>query len=264
MAHQGAQFHVQGVGEATNYDNRPTERSQSSQLSGIMQGASPIMGHNTFQDLLESRFEPQKTLNSDRLGSDGSVNFETMDFGNGSYNELQDLLLDETSPGDRYFGTSPQTQAIEHPESRKRHAMVSEAGVPPLDFPIDGKEGVHGLYFGLSGETDPYLLRHYRYDNNGEFRQFKLIFRQTSNDLYNDIPIDPPPDHALDPLLNVNDFAATQSPIPVHFMMAADELSDDAKEDTTVRPHVSPEAVRLELDQIVKPDDGIRLVGLYV
>jgi hypothetical protein len=144
--------------------------------------------------------------------------------------------------------------------------MVSETGVPPLDFPIDGKDGVHGLYFGLSGETDPYLLRHYRYDSHGEFRQFKLIFRQTANDLYNDIPTDPPPDHlALDPFLNGDNVAPRmQNSIPVHFMMAADELADDAKEDTTVRPHVSPEAVRLELDQLVKPEDGSRLVGLYV
>lgn len=198
------------------------------------------------------------------------ISFSNTDLGGVFCNELGDLLHVAGSPEQTRLIPLPQNLASESCGTRRGYAMLSENGIPPFDCPIDGKEDVHGLYLGLSGETDPYLLRHYKYDDHGDFSMFKLVFRQTANDLYNDIASDPasllsPSDpFGLDMSKNRDDNIYQHIPIPVHFVMVADELADDAKEETTVRPHMSPESVRIELDQLIKPEDGIRLAGLSV
>lgn len=207
---------------------------------------------------------------SDCINSDTLFSFDAMDFAGSSDNELGDLLHNAASPRENRMNHSPHSQPNMNHGSRRGYAMVSETGVPPFDSPIDGKDGVHGLYLGLSGETDPYLLRHYKYDDHGDFRMFKLVFHQTANDLYNDVakdlllPISPSNNTRLDISADRTRNLYGHIPVPVQFMMAADELADDAKKETTLRPHTSPESIRMEIDQLIKPDDGIRLIGLYV
>ncbi|RDW66463.1 hypothetical protein BP6252_10098 [Coleophoma cylindrospora] len=258
-----------------------TEQFVADQVSNLNSGAyaSNVFQHNQvsgYQDAGLSRDDglrqsPGAPFGTDRVGSDTSFNFDMMDFGNPSFGEIDAAAPEGATNSDAAAVLQGQEvlgddQDLVNENHQGRHAMVSETGVPPAEYPIDGKESVHGLYFGLSGETDPYLLRHYRYDEHGEFRMWKLIFRQAANDLYNDLPRE-------QSVQSPNDMGGTEGsatgsqitlpPVPVHFMMAADELAHEAKYDTTVRQHMSAQGVRMELDQLIRPEDGSRLVGLF-
>jgi hypothetical protein len=221
------------------------------------------------QVALDGRYDAQQSVVSGQGDSDSSFNFDTIGI---------DSLL--SLDADAHQNSLPlENNSVQIPQratyDTQRHAMVSETGVSPIINSIDGKDGVHGEYFGLSGETDPFLLRHYRYDDIGEFRMFKLVYRQTSNDLYNNIPRESS-SAVQSPLSDSSRVGAaaagphwthdvpSDAPVPIHFMMAADDLADDAKEDTTIRAGVSPESIRAELNNLVLPEDGTRLIGLQV
>lgn len=149
---------------------------------------------------------------------------------------------------------------------------VIERNVTPVVNSLDDRSGTNAQYFGLSGESDPYLLRHYRYDAQGEFRFFKLTFRKAADDIETDserVPQQPHPTEAgLAGAIPNDEQQEQQLPnytpnqIPVHFKISADELAADIKEETVVRPGVSSETVRKELYELVKVEDGVRLIGL--
>ncbi|RFU34250.1 hypothetical protein B7463_g2069, partial [Scytalidium lignicola] len=113
---------------------------------------------------------------------------------------------------------------------------------------IDDKRGTNAQYFGLSGESDPYLLRHYRYDDRGEFNQFKLSYRRVADD---DSSAEWP-------------FSHHPNGIPVYFKISADDLEEGMKEETAIRPNVSAEMMRKELYELVQIEDGCRLMDLFL
>lgn len=103
------------------------------------------------------------------------------------------------------------------------------AGEPSLDAQTSSNSQV----VGLSGEQDPYLLRHYRFDGNNEFTFQQIRMRRVGE----------------------NDG------VPVHFMIQQNKLAARAQ------PAEDPnnvEAWRREVKEMVNHEVGKRLIRLYV
>ncbi|KAG2417269.1 hypothetical protein HFD88_008488 [Aspergillus terreus] len=112
-------------------------------------------------------------------------------------------------------------------------------GPSPTQFvqSLDQLEGFSAQLFGASAESDPWLLRHCAFDDSGVKCFYKVHFRNAGG-----VP--------------------TADRIPVHFMIAADELAASAKQETSCR--TAGEATRDELNRLVPPEYGQRLVSLFV
>jgi hypothetical protein len=100
---------------------------------------------------------------------------------------------------------------------------------------LDQLEGFSAQLFGASAESDPWLLRHCAFDDSGVKCFYKVHFRNAGG-----VP--------------------TADRIPVHFMIAADELAASAKQETSCR--TAGETTRDELNRLVPPEYGQRLVSL--
>ncbi|KAJ5574416.1 hypothetical protein VI817_005035 [Penicillium citrinum] len=112
------------------------------------------------------------------------------------------------------------------------------ASRPPTQFvqSIDRLEHGFAQLFGASAESDPWLLRHCRFDDSGMKYFYKVHFRNAGG-----VP--------------------TAQRIPVHFMISSGDLSDGVKQET--RAGVG-EITRDHLDCLVPPEYGRRLVALFV
>jgi len=121
---------------------------------------------------------------------------------------------------------------------------------------IDAREGFHGTYFGLSGESDPYLLRHYLYDDSDEFPFLRVVYRQLHNDLH--FPLVPPSPQR-------RSIGKHQGQCePVQFYLVSSELADEHKQagpKQNPRCEGSPAA---ELDALVDHDQALRLMKLFI
>lgn len=117
---------------------------------------------------------------------------------------------------------------------------------------IDQRPGFQGTYFGLSGESDPYLLRHYLYNEADEFPFLRVIYRRTQRGICE--PYQPPQ----------NAQNAEAPDIPVQFLLTANELGE---EHTRIGPHgqlYDHDSVRKELNGLVSDEHGRRLILLFV
>lgn len=144
----------------------------------------------------------------------------------------------------------PPSQAS-HPPSHSSHPPVVtdpvlnspwaqqliSSGRAPTQFvqSLDHLEGFSAQLFGTSAESDPWLLRHCSFDDAGVKGFYKVHYRNAGG-----VP--------------------TPLKIPVHFMIAADDLSAGAKLETCV---AAGRPSREELNCLVPPDYGQRLIGLY-
>lgn len=130
------------------------------------------------------------------------------------------------TPVDAVLPPSPWTQ------------QLISSGRAPTQFvqSLDQLEGFSAQLFGASAESDPWLLRHCSFDDAGVKCFYKVHFRNAGG-----VPV---------PLR-----------IPVHFMIAADDLAEGAKGETRVAAGGS---TREELNALVPHEYGQRLVGLYV
>ena len=110
------------------------------------------------------------------------------------------------------------------------------ASRPPTQFvqSIDRLEHGYAQLFGASAESDPWLLRHCRFDDSGMKYFYKVHFRNAGG-----VP--------------------TAQRIPVHFMISSGDLSDGVKQETRAG---SGEITREHLDCLVPPEYGRRLVAL--
>lgn len=102
---------------------------------------------------------------------------------------------------------------------------------------LDQLEGFSAQLFGASAESDPWLLRHCSFDDAGVKCFYKVHFRNAGG-----VP--------------------TADKIPVHFMLAADDLAASAKQETSCR--FGGDATREELNRLVPHDYGQRLVSLFI
>lgn len=131
--------------------------------------------------------------------------------------------------------TTPANQIL----SSSWPQQLISSGRAPTQFvqSLDQLEGFSAQLFGASAESDPWLLRHCSFDDAGVKCFYKVHFRNAGG-----VPV---------PLR-----------IPVHFMIAADDLAADSKTETRVAaPGMNP---REELNSLVPDEYGVRLVGLYV
>ena len=103
-----------------------------------------------------------------------------------------------------------------------------------LSQSLDQIEGHVALLLGGSSESDPWLLRHCRFDELGLRAFHKLRFRNAGG-----VP--------------------TRDKIPVHFLVSANELCDVAAAETRV---AEARELRDELDMLLPPPYGARLVRL--
>lgn len=100
---------------------------------------------------------------------------------------------------------------------------------------LEGMQGFSAQFFGGSSESDPWLLRHCKFDDLGTHSFLISQFRNAGG-----VP-----------------FAHK---IPIHFMIDPNELHESAKEETRVlHKQISS---REELNRLVPPECGRRLVAL--
>lgn len=120
-------------------------------------------------------------------------------------------------------------------------AAGMSSGRAPTQFvqSLDDLEDFSVQLFGTSAESDPWLLRHCSFDDAGVKCFYKVHFRNAGG-----VPV---------PLK-----------IPIHFMIAADDLAQGAKHETRIQAGSGGDALRQELHVLVPPEYGQRLVGLFV
>ena len=89
---------------------------------------------------------------------------------------------------------------------------------------------------GLTGDMDPYLLRRYQFDENSEFAFSKLTIR-----------------------------AIQDTAMPVQFLLSPNHLSSGSRAETSLEKDYrsAQEANRAELDQLISPGVGNRLIQLF-
>ncbi|OBT70773.1 hypothetical protein VF21_10190 [Pseudogymnoascus sp. 05NY08] len=124
---------------------------------------------------------------------------------------------------------------------------------------IDQRTEFYGSYFGLSGESDPYLLRHYLYDESNEFPFLRVIYRATETGLQ-----DP-----TRPGWQTSGFAcptpsSQKAPVPIQFLLTSNELGEEAKKVGPTYSPATPQSTKLELDGLLDDEHGRRLILLFM
>ncbi|KAE8330705.1 hypothetical protein BDV39DRAFT_190336 [Aspergillus sergii] len=104
---------------------------------------------------------------------------------------------------------------------------------PALGPSLDNHPSLSSQLCGLTGDMDPYVLRHYRFDARGEFPFSKLAIRSVQD-----------------------------TEMPVQFLLSKPELSNESKAATSLEAPFAEEALP-ELSQIVAPEIGERLIQLF-
>ncbi|KAF4783072.1 hypothetical protein HER10_EVM0005871 [Colletotrichum scovillei] len=137
------------------------------------------------------------------------------------------------------------------------HAGCARSSHPTdATFTIDQRPGFQSAYFGLSGESDPYLLRHYLYNDADEFPFLRVIYRRTQ-------PWTPSRrDHSS--ITGHHSSTHDQNNVPVQFLLTSNELSDELRRLGPTDHLYDHDSVRKELNDLVDEDVGQRLVLLFV
>ncbi|KAE8383725.1 fungal-specific transcription factor domain-containing protein [Aspergillus bertholletiae] len=108
-----------------------------------------------------------------------------------------------------------------------------EANAAPGPPSLDNHQAFTSQICGLSGDMDPYVLQHYRFDARAEFVFSKLAIRSVQD-----------------------------TGIPVQFLLSKPELSNESKAITSLETPFTREELP-ELSQIVAPEIGERLIQLF-
>lgn len=102
---------------------------------------------------------------------------------------------------------------------------------------LDQLESSTAQLFGTSAESDPWLLRHCKYDENGIRSFHRIDFRNAGG-----VPV--------------------EGLVPVHFLLTEDSLLKPAKDATAFCPRKGSEERQQELDALIPPGYGWRLIIL--
>jgi hypothetical protein len=70
---------------------------------------------------------------------------------------------------------------ISHAVSGETQSTTSE--VWPEEFSLEARPGYSTQLIGLSNESDPFLLRHFRYDTLDNYTMFRLNYRKITDDV---------------------------------------------------------------------------------
>jgi hypothetical protein len=108
--------------------------------------------------------------------------------------------------------------------------------------PLDCQSTRSARFIGETGESNPYLLRHYRYDENDECTISKLTYRRIKS------------------TYNQNSVPGDKGEPPVVFMLADDSLAQ--KGEPRVEEDVLAKA-RSDMNSMFNEQEALRLVGLF-
>lgn len=111
---------------------------------------------------------------------------------------------------------------------------IPERPTPQAIQTLDQLKGFSSQVIGASGESDPWLLRHCKFDDHGFLLFHQVHFRNAGG-----VPL--------------------EEKIPVHFLVTADQLYDQTKDETRFPPR---DRAREELNTLVPLECGQRLVSL--
>ncbi|KAL3427581.1 fungal specific transcription factor [Phlyctema vagabunda] len=146
-----------------------------------------------------------------------------------------DTLHDQISPTQGPHPSSQDASPAYPPEA----FSYMQAG--PQVRPLDSQISRSARFIGETGESNPYLLRHYRYDANDECTISKLTYRRIKSSAnHHELP--------------------GQGEPPVVFMLAEDSLASKGEprvEDSTLAQS------RREVEGMFNEDEGMRLIGLF-
>ncbi|RDW71375.1 hypothetical protein BP6252_07938 [Coleophoma cylindrospora] len=145
-------------------------------------------------------------------------------------------LSDQLSPTQGRHGSSQDDSPVYHTHDHFSY-MQQNSGVRPLD----SQSSRSARFIGETGESNPYLLRHYRYDSNDECTISKLTYRRIKSSA------------------NHNEVPGKGEP-PVVFMLADDSLA--AKGEPRIEDCVLAKA-REDVEAMFTEAEGIRLIGLF-
>jgi hypothetical protein len=118
------------------------------------------------------------------------------------------------------------------------HMMPAEIRIKPLD----SQSTKCARFIGETGESNPYLLRHYRYDENDECTISKLTYRRIKS------------------TSNQNALPDEKGEPPVVFMLADDSLAQ--KGEPRVEDEILAKA-RADVAGMFTEQEALRLIGLY-
>ncbi|KAH7024848.1 uncharacterized protein B0I36DRAFT_250687 [Microdochium trichocladiopsis] len=160
------------------------------------------------------------------------------------------------SPCDR---AAPHTLAVARSPASSRDA--SQRALWPTEYSLEAKRGYSNQLIGLSCESDPFLLRHYKYDALDNYHMFRLDFRRVTGKAR----MLPAPPLEADAESHAGHTTATN--VPVQFMMCDETIwSDDLKatERMLSRSGEGTEAADMALlHKIVDVQLGKKLIKLY-
>lgn len=108
--------------------------------------------------------------------------------------------------------------------------------------PLDSQISRSGRFVGETGESNPYLLRHYPYDENDECTISKLTYRRIKS------------------TSNQNALPGEKGEPPVVFMLADDSLAQKGEprvEDDVLAKH------RSDIAGMFNEQEALRLIGLF-
>ncbi|KAJ5221597.1 uncharacterized protein N7469_010484 [Penicillium citrinum] len=113
---------------------------------------------------------------------------------------------------------------------------IPERPTPQAIQTLDQLKGFSSQVIGASGESDPWLLRHCKFDDHGFLLFHQVHFRNAGG-----VPL--------------------EEKIPVHFLVSADHLYEQRKEETRFPKR---DRAREELNTLVPLECGQRLVSLFL
>ena len=134
--------------------------------------------------------------------------------------------------------------------------FTSAGGDWTEEFSLDARPGYSNQFIGLSNETDPFLLRHFHYDNLDNYTMFRLTYRKITDDvnLHRHTRSHSPEGAAKIPT----------SEMPIQFQIFNETICEEniraTEEDFSV--HNSETEDLALLKKIVPDDSGRRLLNL--
>lgn len=159
---------------------------------------------------------------------------------------IQLLSVEQARSSDDQNCLSPSSSS----SSTNEHHAAETPPTNPVTSPtpiqnLDGQEGLFSQYLGLSGEMDPYVLKHLRFPGKEHFKFLKVNYRQLASGGPTDA------------------FPLFANQIPVYFT-AADEESVGCGKQKLVKTDDAhdPAETEPELETLVDPEIGVRLVAL--
>ena len=128
----------------------------------------------------------------------------------------------------------------------------------PQDFSLESRPGHSHQLLGLSGESDPYFLRHYSYNEYDTYPMFRLHFRKVVEDTL------------VSPLQSMpqtnNPHPSPSSPVPLQFVLSDEAIwRDDVHAvESLILSNSTEETDTLLMLKLVSPELAVRLVKLYI